>query len=85
MLMRAYRLGQHITDYGDGADAAYGPLNVRALRKNDPAAARLNADNYRWYAQEVYWSNKCSRVFSVPRNGADAGDDACGGRVCRIM
>lgn len=43
-----YRLGEHITDHGM---AGYGPVNVRTLRRSDASAARINADNYRWYAQ----------------------------------
>lgn len=42
------RLGEDITDHGL---PGYGPSNVRTLRSSDASAARVNADNYRWYAQ----------------------------------
>ncbi|SMQ52377.1 unnamed protein product [Zymoseptoria tritici ST99CH_1A5] len=75
-------LGDHITDFG--ADG-YGPLKVRSLRRSDVSKARINADSYRWYAQEVYWSNRCGKSYSGPRDNRDTGDSACGGSVCEIM
>ncbi|KAF2845727.1 hypothetical protein T440DRAFT_522314 [Plenodomus tracheiphilus IPT5] len=75
-------LGQDVTDHGL---PGYGPLNVRTLRSSEASAARVNADNYRWYAQEVYWSNKCSRSYSALRDNRDSGDSTCGGEICVIM
>lgn len=53
------RLGKHITDHGL---PGYGPSNVRTLRSSDASAARVNADNYRWYAQV---SNPCLKGIRI--------------------
>ncbi|KAH0029243.1 hypothetical protein KCU78_g3417, partial [Aureobasidium melanogenum] len=66
-------------------DRAYGPLTVRQFKEDHPTRAVINADNYRWYAQHVYFNNKCGRRFSGPRSPAEAGDPQCGGQVCQIQ
>ncbi len=41
----------------------YGPYHTRQLRAHDNGDAVNNVDNYRWYAQSMYWKWKCGRYF----------------------
>lgn len=55
----------------DHDDAGYGPMNVRTLKDNPSMQPKLNADNYRWFAQEVYWSAACKMEFGPPTDNRD--------------
>ena len=41
----------------------YGPYNTRQRREHKNNDAVNNVDNYRWYAQSMYWKWKCGRSF----------------------
>jgi hypothetical protein len=52
--------GQHIEDHGD---RGYGPLNTRRFKDNPINEPTKNADNYRIYAQELFWTELCGKEF----------------------
>lgn len=67
--------GNHITDVlmADG-QAAYGPVKVRQLSH---AEQLINADNYRWFAQEQFWHVQCVKDFSPARDERDTEEPQC--------
>lgn len=50
-------------------DNAYGITQCRAL--SGSAAALENADNYRWFANELFWTAYCGRSLADPGPGDD--------------
>ncbi|KAL8651756.1 MAG: hypothetical protein Q9226_004561 [Calogaya cf. arnoldii] len=59
----------HITDFHPGRrvrDIKYGPSSVQTLRKEQPCEAINNADNYMWFALQVYWTYRCGKNFAPP-------------------
>ncbi|KAL8945831.1 MAG: hypothetical protein Q9222_007686 [Ikaeria aurantiellina] len=38
---------------------AYGPYEATSLRQRDPNAAKINNENYVWYALQTYWLVQC--------------------------
>ncbi|KLO89469.1 uncharacterized protein LW93_1528 [Fusarium fujikuroi] len=55
----------------DILDYTYGPKNTRAAVTNDDIVTIPNADQYRWMAQEYYWSLICDKTFKAPTSNAD--------------
>jgi hypothetical protein len=71
----------HIQDYGD---AGYGPLNTRNFNKDSNVPAS-NADQYRWFAQEYYWTVQCKKDYKAPISNADYLKCKEGDTNCQIM
>ncbi|KAF5630159.1 uncharacterized protein FTJAE_8310 [Fusarium tjaetaba] len=61
---------QPLVDW-DILDYTYGPKNTRSAVTNDDIVTILNADQYRWMAQEYYWSLICDKTFKAPTSNAD--------------
>jgi hypothetical protein len=53
-------VGEEIVDHGP---RGYGPLNVRQFKDNSLNIPSVNADNYRIYAQELFWTELCNKQF----------------------
>lgn len=52
---------------------AYGPWEAIQLLGRDPALAKINIENYVWYALETFWLNRCpgrapGNMFTAPKN-----------------
>ncbi|KAI0457391.1 hypothetical protein F5B21DRAFT_501441 [Xylaria acuta] len=60
----------------------YGPVNMyHTLEKR---LARVNADNYAYYASQVLWTTLCkTKDFEAPRPGIDDKDPDCDGKPCK--
>jgi hypothetical protein len=56
-------VGEHIDDHGP---RGYGHLNVRQFKNNPINRPVINADNYRVYAQELFWSLMCVEEYKDP-------------------
>ncbi|KAF9874751.1 hypothetical protein CkaCkLH20_07888 [Colletotrichum karsti] len=67
--------GTHVRDFLEGTDDiefdGTGPLNVRKFKDDKKFDTRFNADQYRWFAQEYYWSVICSKDFEAPSSNSD--------------
>ncbi|KAF2122049.1 hypothetical protein BDV96DRAFT_136833 [Lophiotrema nucula] len=77
--------GIHIEDYKNPdtqKDEGYGPINTRNLKAGVPQA---NADNYRWFAQEVWWSAVCDKSFGPPTDNGDYVECTGGESSCVVM
>lgn len=69
-----------LTSETEAQDYAYGPQHCRQLAagqgKNGSGAkllpkwALINADNYAWFANEVYWTITCKRPFGDPTDNS---------------
>jgi len=46
-------------------------VNTRTLKENAARDPTTNADNYRWYAQELFWSVVCDFQFGDATNNVD--------------
>ncbi|KAI9880630.1 MAG: hypothetical protein M1830_001981 [Pleopsidium flavum] len=68
-------VGGEVIDQPNG----YGPVNTRTL---DKSLALKNADNYAYFASEVFWSVICEKSYADPRAGIDDDDPACDG-ICQ--
>ena len=67
-------LGYQIGDWNSPAvpnalpPNGYGPYNCQLVGANGEEFSLRNADNYVWYALEVYWRKVCpNRPFEPPR------------------
>ena len=58
----------YIDDHGE---RGYGPLNTRRFKDNTINDPLLNADQYRWYAQELFWTLHCEKEFKDATSNAD--------------
>lgn len=66
--------------------AGYGPLNTRSFKNIAANKPHLNADSYRVFAQELYWTIKCSPTKKY-YNAPTINDDFCKEKssTCMIM
>lgn len=46
-------------------------MNTRSFKDNESNVPKINADNYRWFAQKVYWSAACKKHFGAPTENRD--------------
>lgn len=58
------------TDDLHGADG-YGPKATREIKENQSDDESNNADNYRWFAQEVWWSHVCNKDYARATSNKD--------------
>ncbi|KAF2649079.1 hypothetical protein K491DRAFT_735734 [Lophiostoma macrostomum CBS 122681] len=65
-------------------DPGYGPLNTRTF--NSPNRVPYsNADQFRWFAQEYYWTITCNKDFADPVKNDDYLKCKDGGSNCVAM
>ncbi|KAI9930813.1 hypothetical protein ASPWEDRAFT_171444 [Aspergillus wentii DTO 134E9] len=68
-----------LKDETDDIKGGYGPHGARHLNKDK---ATNNADNYSWFAAELFWSEVCGKSFKDPTEKSSE-DPHCGGQVCQ--
>ncbi|KAI9759839.1 MAG: hypothetical protein M4579_002046 [Chaenotheca gracillima] len=58
-------------------DYGYGPQKTRQLLQEPSDRVVANADSYAWFANEVYWSNKCGHGFGAPTDNSFTPPGVC--------
>ncbi|KAI9874358.1 MAG: hypothetical protein M1830_009842 [Pleopsidium flavum] len=59
--------GLEIVDHGN---EGYGPVNTYVFKNQVNNSPRLNADSYRWFAQEVWFADKCKKSYKPATDNA---------------